>query len=882
MKRLASIFLVVFSVSTWGQTPNNCNEYTTVGPSSSSYNPGTDPGCNSNVGGTVTGSAAWSGTSCNGTLVSTVTGGPVTCLSLSYTAVNTNDYATITIDGGGSMTITGVNMDVNGNVIGPYTCVGPYGDVSITICSTQPFTQVTLTNTGCQSGWVINCSDQLGCGGGTGGNAGADNLTTTLCGGTIDLNTLVTGDTGGTWEETTASGQFNTGTGVFDANGLTGTYDFIYYFTGGGCGGSGGDTAYFSVSVGTGGSAGLDNSAILCNTAGTTINLNTLLNGADPSGNWQEVTSSGQFTAGTGVFDASGVPPGNYVFWYIVPAISPCIEDTSVFTITVSPLPTADFEFEINGQSSATGATGGCMSFPVFLTDFSSISSPGTITDWTWDFGDGNFSSQQNPTHQYTAGGTYTIELTVTSNGGCTHVFSMPIDILQSPDMTINYNNPTCYQFSDGSITINTTGGSGTEVFTITDSLGNLLNPSNSNAANQLSEGWYYLTVDAGSGCAQIDSVFIDDPNQLSADIQVNDPACYGQATGSALVGFVYNATGDPANISYYWNPNPGNQSGIGADSTGSMPAGSYTLTINDENGCSDVFDFTVTYPPPLEFSEIGQEPAYCRLHGYQNGNGVVFAAATGGTPDYDYLWINLGDSTTSTNTTWAPLNPGSYEITVTDFNGCTLTQVIQLDSLNPLADFDPVSAAFLIPGTYEGTEPVEVTFINNSLYYANPNNPQADTTFYWNLDTNNITSWYVSHDIDETLDTIYTGEEIYIVCLVAINKNGCTDTLCKEIIVHEQPLITPPNIFTPGADNANDFFTFEFNTKGVETFSAVIVDRWGTKVYEFTSISDAWDGNNKSGGPCSDGVYFYTYEIGFTNGENKAGQGTVTLVREK
>ncbi|MEZ4922087.1 MAG: gliding motility-associated C-terminal domain-containing protein [Crocinitomicaceae bacterium] len=881
MKQLISLFWILVSAISIAQTPNNCNEYTTVGTSSSNYNPGTDPGCNSNVSGTVSGPAAWSGLNCTGTLVSTVTGAPVTCLSLSYTAVNTNDFATITIDGGGSMTITGVNVDINGNVIGPYNCVGPYGDVSITICSTLPFTTVTLTNTGCSSGWVVNCSNQAGCGGGTGGNAGSDNLTTSLCGGTIDLNTLVTGDAGGTWQETTSSGQFNTGTGVFDANGLTGTYNFIYYFSGGGCGGSGGDTAHFTVSVGNGGSAGLDNSDIICNTPGTTLNLNTLLNGADPSGNWEEVTSSGQFTPGTGILNANGLTPGNYVFWYVVPAVSPCIQDTSEFTITVAPPPSADFEFEINGQSSASGATGGCMSYPVYFTDFSSISSPGSITSWSWDFGDGTFSSQQNPSHQYTAGGTYTIELTVVSNGGCSSVFTMPIDITQSPNMAINSSNPTCYQFSDGSITINTTGGSGTEVFTITDSLGNLLNVGNSNAANQLGEGWYYLTVDAGSGCSQIDSVFIDDPNQMSADIQVLDPACYGNPTGVAIVGFVYNATGDPANLSYYWNPNPGNQSGIGADSTGSMAEGQYTVTINDENGCSELFDFEINYPPPLVFSEIGAEPAYCRIYGYQNGNGVVYAAATGGTPDYTYQWINLANSNTTSNTTWAPLNPGSYQISVTDANGCLLTQVVELDSLNPIADFDAISSSFADPSIYEGTEPVTVTFENHSLYYANPNNPQADTTFYWNLNHDFVT-WFVSHNVNEVIDTTYTGEEFYEVCLVAINKNGCTDTLCKDIMVHAIPLFETPNIFTPGGDNVNDEFTFEFKSQGVQNFSALIVDRWGKEVFEFNSIMDAWDGNNKSGTPCTDGVYFYKYEVTFTNGTSESGQGTVTLIREK
>ncbi|MFT4600897.1 MAG: gliding motility-associated-like protein [Arenicella sp.] len=881
MYKLLSLLVVICSTSlVTAQTPNNCDDYTTTGPSSSSFNPSPDVACTGNVPGLVNGTAAWSGTSCSGTLISTSTTGAVTCMTLAYTAVNTNDFAVITTDGGGVLTITGINVGVAGTTIGPYNCgTAPYGDVSITVCSTIPFTVVTLTNTGCSSGWVINC-------GGCSGNlpaAGADDLTTTLCGGTIDLNSLVTGDPGGTWEETTSSGQFTPGTGIFDANGLTAaTYNFLYIHTDG-CGAF--DTAYFNVTVGGSGSAGVDGNSAICNTPGSTIDLDNLLVGADPGGNWEETTSSGQFTAGSGLFDGSGLGTGVYNFLYIVPAIAPCLEDTSEFAITVAPPPGADFEWEINSATSANGDLGGCMTFPVNMTDFSTIALPGTIDSYSWDFGDAQFSSDQNPTHQYGAGGNYIIELTVTSNGGCTSTFSLPIEILQSPDMAINFNTPTCYLFTDGSIVVNTTGGSGTEVFTITDSLGNTLNTGNSNAANNLGEGWYYLNVDAGSGCAQIDSVFIDDPDEMTIDLELTNPACYGIPTGTAEVGFVYNAGGDLNNISYFWSPNPGGQSGVGADSTGSMNEGPYTVTVNDDNGCSEVFDFFVQYPPELIFNDIGSDPAYCRQFGYQSGNGVVFASAAGGTPDYNYQWENLGTGATSINTTWGGLNPGSYEMTVFDNNGCVLTQVVELDSLNPISDFEATSLQFTGPAPYEGTAPVDVVFTNNSLNFANPNNPNADTTFFWNFN-HDITSpglgWQISHDPTEVFDTTYTGERIYEVCLVTINKNGCTDTLCKDLIIHELPKLITPNVFTPGIDNANDEFTFEFRSQAVSEFKGEIFDRWGKRMFIFTDITDAWDGTTLGGNEATDGVYFYTYEAVFTNGETQAGQGTVQLIREK
>src|SRR5690606_5943469 len=146
---------------------------------------------------------------------STVNGGPVSCLTLAYIAVNQNDYGTISTNTGGTLTISAINAAVNGNVVGPYSCGSSFvGTVAITVCSYIPFTSVTLTNSGCSSGWVINCASQIGCGGG--GNAGSDSLTT-MCSGVVDLDNLVTGDLGGTWTETTSSGQFNTGTAIFDA-----------------------------------------------------------------------------------------------------------------------------------------------------------------------------------------------------------------------------------------------------------------------------------------------------------------------------------------------------------------------------------------------------------------------------------------------------------------------------------------------------------------------------------------------------------------------------------------------------------------------------------------------------------------------------------------
>jgi len=69
-------------------------------------------------------------------------------------------------------------------------------------------------------------------------------------------------------------------------------------------------------------------------------------------------------------------------------------------TITVNIAPVASFEYDADGV----------------VVDFTDTSSDanGTIASWEWDFGDGNTSTEQNPTHTYTMDGVYTVRLQIT------------------------------------------------------------------------------------------------------------------------------------------------------------------------------------------------------------------------------------------------------------------------------------------------------------------------------------------------------------------------------------------------------------------------------------------------------------------------------------
>jgi len=158
-------------------------------------------------------------------------------------------------------------------------------------------------------------------------------------------------------------------------------------------------------------SAGADNTGTMCNNV--TLNLTTLLSGADSGGTWAETTGtpSGQFNAGTAVFDANGLAPGTYTFSYTVNGVAPCANDDATMTITVDPCtgPVADI---------SVSSTTVCAGQSIIFND-NSIGV--NIDTWVWSFGGGSpgTASTQGP-HSITFNtpGTFNVWLQVTDDNG--------------------------------------------------------------------------------------------------------------------------------------------------------------------------------------------------------------------------------------------------------------------------------------------------------------------------------------------------------------------------------------------------------------------------------------------------------------------------------
>lgn len=168
---------------------------------------------------------------------------------------------------------------------------------------------------------------------------------------------------------------------------------------------------------------------------------------------------------------------------------------------------------------------------------------------------------------------------------------------------------------------------------------------------------WVDVTV---NGCTRRDSVTVNfsTPVTSSVSSQTN-VSCAGGTDGTATIS----PAGGSGIYIYSWSP----AGGTSATSNG-IPAGNYTCTITDSNGCSTSQAITITQPAPISIP-VSSTGTTC----FGGNNGTATAAPTGGTGSYTFSWSPTGD----TNSTASNLSAGTYSIQVTDANGCISTQTI-------------------------------------------------------------------------------------------------------------------------------------------------------------------------------------------------------------
>ena len=290
--------------------------------------------------------------------------------------------------------------------------------------------------------------------------------------------------------------------------------------------------------------------------------------------------------------------------------------------------------------------------------------------------------------------------LTITDNSGCT--YDTTFAVAQPAALTATVTNvlsQSCSTTNNGSITVNP--GGGTAPYTYAWNNGSSGNPLSAVAA-----GNYTVTITDANNCTVITNGTVPFVNSnLNASVtNSTDLSCFNANDGSITTA----TTGGDSPYNYSWN------TGASSNNLNGLPAGTYTLLVTDDRGCTSSTQVALTQPAVLNNTLTSTDPS---CNGVADGQ--VALASTGGTAPYSYLWT--GGLTGSSNNSLAA---GTYTITISDLNGCADTQSVQLTEptaidLSALTTAD-VSCFGLADGTAQmtvagGSSPYSFLWSDNS-----------------------------------------------------------------------------------------------------------------------------------------------------------------------
>lgn len=490
--------------------------------------------------------------------------------------------------------------------------------------------------------------------------------------------------------------------------------------------------------------------------------------------------------------------PGNYAVKLVAYYNQGCIvKDSVTKLIGIETKPLALFT-----NSNA------CANSPIQFTDGSTIAT-GSITGWSWIFGDGNSSTQQNPNHNYSIPGNYTVKLLVRSATGCiSDTISKPLTVESKPvavfqtgtscvDSLVRFTdlssiqsgaiNQWSWEFGDGAMSNQQNG------------LHLYLNPGIfkvrlSVRSSQLCKSdtvEKIITVDA----KPIAGFRMDDGCEGSTISPINS----SQISTGTINGF-------------HWN------FGNGTSASQSQPAIVYNssgnfqvkLAVSSSNGCiSDTFSTTVRISP-LPLAQFSNSAACL-------GNNIQFideSRIPSGTIN-SYSW-NFGDGTTkqTKDPTHIFRQEGVYPVslTVLSAEGCEdrFNKTLQIKSIKAFAGNDTIA----IKG-----QPIQLRGSGGSQYQWTPplylNNP-------------NIQTPVAILDNDQTYTLKVTSSE------------GCIALDEINIKVVKEPGIYVPNAFAPNGKN-RFFRPILVGVKELYYFN--IYNRWGQLVFSTNEIGKGWDG---------------------------------------
>ena len=333
------------------------------------------------------------------------------------------------------------------------------------------------------------------------------------------------------------------------------------------------------------------------------------------------------------------------------------------------------------------------------------VTPSGGTTPYTYLWNDPG--AQTNASANGLCAGTYLA--IVTDNNGCTDSLSVTIT---EPDTLVSSTSNTnllCNNVCNANATVFPVGGSTPYTF-----LWNDPSAQTNASATGLCAGTYLVVITDSNGCTATDSVVVTEPAALILTTDSVGILCNGNATGSAMVI----SNGGIIPYTYLWND-------IGVQTTDTatgLVAGSYCVTVTDNNGCADSICVTIDQPLPIDpvLDTVSTTCGAC--------NGIATSAPTGGVQPYSFNWFGIP----SNNDSITGLCAGIYQLEITDANNCIDTFNVGISNIGApvIGSIDSTQASCF--GLCDGQATVHITPGTGSTPYTylwNDPGAQTDST---------------------------------------------------------------------------------------------------------------------------------------------------------
>lgn len=309
------------------------------------------------------------------------------------------------------------------------------------------------------------------------------------------------------------------------------------------------------------------------------------------------------------------------------------------------------------------------------------VTASGGTPDYTYQWSSGSISA----TATGLTAGQYNV--TVTDANGCSVIVQETVGSDPGPTTSATVTSQVeCFGACTGAAQATVTGGTAPYNF--------MWSPGSqgSAAVNNLCAGTYTVTVTDANGCTSSTSVSVSQPTEVTAIISSSNVTCADACNGSATAV----TSGGTGPYTFIWNP--GFQ--VTPSVTG-MCAGTYSLNITDDNGCSTAKTVIITEPTPIVLTTSNIQ-ANCG-----NSDGSACVSVSGGIAPITYQW---NDPQSQTTACAANIAAGIYNVTVTDGNNCQQQATVNVNNISGPVVTITSSTGVTCAGANNGTATASIT----------------------------------------------------------------------------------------------------------------------------------------------------------------------------